>query len=383
MVRVTGPLDGLVVADFSRVLAAPMATMLLGDLGADVIKVERPDGGDDSRAWGPPFAQDESTYFLTANRNKRSIALDLSSDEGRKVALALIDRADVLVENFRPGTMARLGLGYEELSARNVRLIYCSVSGFGQGKGARLAGYDFLVQAVGGLMSVTGQPDGPPTKVGVALVDVLSGLHATIGILAALEERRRTGRGQRVEVNLLSSLLASMVNQASAYLSAGVVPRALGNRHPSIAPYEALNVGDHTLVVAVGNDRQFAAMCRILGRPELSEDRRYASNADRVANRGDLVAELERLLSGRDVEQVVAELVDAGVPAGVVNDLAAAFQLARDLGLEPSFTMQFDGGEVGQVAHPIHYSGAGVSYRRPPPRLGQHTDEVLHWLGIR
>jgi crotonobetainyl-CoA:carnitine CoA-transferase CaiB-like acyl-CoA transferase len=378
----TGPLDGLVVADFSRVLAGPIATMLLGDLGADVIKVERPDGGDDARSWGPPFVHQQSTYFLAVNRNKRSISLDLASEEGRKLALALVDRADVLVENFRPGTMERLGLGYDQLAARNERLIYCSLSGFGRDKGARLAGYDLLVQAVGGLMSVTGQPDGLPTKVGVALVDVIAGLHATVGILAALAQRQRTGRGQRVEVNLLSSLLASMVNQASAYLNAGSVPRPLGNRHPSIAPYESLRVGDRLLVVAVGNDRQFAAMCRVLGKEELAHDPRFVRNADRVANRDELVAELERLLADWDVDEVVQALNDNGVPAGVVNDLAAAFRLAKDLGLEPTFSIPFGEGSVTQVAHPIRYSSGAVSYRLPPPRLGEHNDDVLRWLNV-
>jgi crotonobetainyl-CoA:carnitine CoA-transferase CaiB-like acyl-CoA transferase len=375
-------MEGLVVADFSRVLAGPTATMFLGDLGADVVKVERPGSGDDSRAWGPPFVDGDSAYFVAANRNKRSVALDLTAETGRKAAIALVERADVLVENFRPGTMHRLGLGYEEAAERNPGLVYCSVSGFGHGEGARLAGYDFLVQAVGGLMSITGHPDGPPTKVGVALVDVMSGLHATIGILAALNERHRTGRGQRVSVNLLSSLLASMANQASTYLTTGTVPEALGNRHPSIAPYEALRVGDRMLVVAVGNDRQFGALCAVLGRPELAADPRFAHNADRVANRATLTAELEGLLAGHDVDEVTGRLTAAGVPAGPVNDLAAAFRLATELGLDPVVPMSREGTPLPQAAHPIDFSGTGASYRLPPPRLGEHSSEILHWLGL-
>ncbi|BCB89911.1 CaiB/BaiF CoA transferase family protein [Phytohabitans suffuscus] len=376
----TTPLDGLVVADFSRVLAGPLASMYLGDLGADVIKVEHPDG-DDARRWGPPFVGPDSAYFMSANRNKRSIVLDLSVEENRKAALALVDRADVLMENFRPGTMDRLGLSYEELARRNPRLVYCSISGFGSGEGSRLAGYDFLVQAVGGLMSVTGEPDGPPMKVGVALVDVITGLHALIGVLAALHERRRTGRGQHVEVNLLSSLLASLVNQASTYLATGEVPVADGNRHPSIAPYESLTVGERQLAVAVGNDRQFRELARIAGAPELADDARFASNPARVDNRDELQERLEALLADRDVDELTAQLSAAGVPAGPVNDVAEAFKLATLLGLEPVVRIPSDArGEHPHVASPLSFSASAVSYRLPPPRLGEHTEVVLRWL---
>jgi crotonobetainyl-CoA:carnitine CoA-transferase CaiB-like acyl-CoA transferase len=372
----SGPLEGLVVADLSRVLAGPFATMLLGDLGADVVKVEHPDGGDETRAWGPPFSGGHSTYYLAVNRNKRSVALDLKSDKGRRAARALAARADVLVENFKAGALERMGLGYEEVARDNPRLVWCSISGFGGGAGAELPGYDFLVQAMSGLMSITGPAGGEPTKVGVALVDVLTGLYATSGILAALQARERTGRGQRVEVSLLGSALASLVNQASSYLCTGRPPRAMGNRHPSITPYETLATADRPLVVAVGNDGQFARLCRVLGLDALATDPRFAANADRVTNREALAALLERALAARGAADWVAALAEAGVPCGLVNDVGEAFALAERLGLRPVA----DAGGVPQVADPIGLSAAPASYRLAPPALGQHTAEVLRWL---
>ena len=373
-----GPLDGLVVADFSRVLAGPFATMLLGDLGADVIKVEHPDGGDETRAWGPPFAHGHSTYYLAVNRNKRGVALDLKDERGRRAARALAARADVLVENFKAGSMERLGLGYEELARDNPGLVWCSISGFGRGAGAALPGYDFLVQAMSGLMSITGPAGGEPTKVGVALVDVLTGLYAFGGVLAALHERDRTGRGQRVEVSLLGSALASLVNQASSYLCTGRPPRAMGNRHPSITPYETLATADRPLVVAVGNDGQFARLCRVLEVPGAAADPRFATNAARVANRDALAALLERALAPRGAAEWVADLRDAGVACGLVNDVGEAFALAERLGLDPVA----DAGGVPQVADPIGLSATPAGYRLAPPALGQHTAEVLRWLGV-
>ena len=263
----TGPLSGLLVADFSRVLAGPLATMYLADLGATVIKVERPGLGDDTRQWGPPYVGATSTYFTSVNRNKHSIVLDLADEADRTLAHRLAGRADVLVENFRPGKLTEFGLDHPSLRATCPALVYCSITGFGGGAGADLPGYDFIVQAVGGLMSLTGQPGGEPTKVGVALVDVLTGLHATVGILAALRARERTGQGQHVEVNLLSSLLASLVNQGAAYINGAGIPGAMGNRHPSIAPYETLATGDRPLAIAAGNDRQFRTLVTVLGRP--------------------------------------------------------------------------------------------------------------------
>jgi crotonobetainyl-CoA:carnitine CoA-transferase CaiB-like acyl-CoA transferase len=379
---VSGPLSGIVVADFSRVLSGPLATMLLGDLGAEVIKVEHPDGGDDTRSWGPPFVEDTTAYFLSANRNKRSIALDLRSDHGRKVALALADRADVLVENFRPGTMDRLGLGYEELSGRNPGLVYCSISGFGSGAGRDLAGYDFLVQAVGGLMSITGPEQGEPVKVGVALVDVITGLHAVIGIQAALLARAETGTGQLVGLNLLSSLLASLVNQGSSFVTAGVVPGPLGDRHPSIVPYQTLHATDRPFAVAVGNDRQFRSFCAALALPELADDARFAYNAARVEHRTELIELLEPVLASQPASHWLARLEEAGVPCGPINDLAEAFALAERLGLAPVVTLPGPGGRGAQLANPISLSENPAAYRLPPPRHGEHTKEILEWLDM-
>ncbi|MBP2580229.1 crotonobetainyl-CoA:carnitine CoA-transferase CaiB-like acyl-CoA transferase [Streptomyces sp. PvR006] len=370
-----GALSGIVVADFGRVLAGPYMTMLLADLGADVIKIERPGSGDDTRAWGPPFAGGEATYFLGVNRNKRSVALDLTDPDDLAAARAIVDRADVLVENFRPGTMERLGLGYEELRASHPGLVYCSVTGFGTAEGARLPGYDLLVQAMGGLMSVTGDPDGPGTKAGVALVDVITGLHAGMGVLAALRHRERTGEGQRVEVSLLSSLLSALTNQAAAHLGAGVVPRAMGNRHPSIAPYEVFEARDRPLVLAVGNDRQFRALCERLGLPGLADDPRFATNTARVAHRDELAAVLAGPLGTRTADGWFKELTAVGVPCGPINDLAAAFELADRLGLAPRVPESAAG--PGQVAHPVRLGATPPTYRAAPPRLGQHTEGVL------
>ncbi|MFF3604969.1 CaiB/BaiF CoA transferase family protein [Streptomyces sp. NPDC002463] len=374
-----GALSGIVVADFGRVLAGPYMTMLLADLGADVIKIERPGSGDDTRAWGPPFAAGEATYFLGVNRNKRSVSLDLTDPEDLATAHTIVDRADVLVENFRPGTMEKLGLGYEDVRAGNPGLVYCSVTGFGTAEGARLPGYDLLVQAMGGLMSVTGEPDGQGTKAGVALVDVITGLHAGLGVLAALRHRERTGEGQRVEVSLLTSLLSALTNQAAAHLGAGVVPRAMGNRHPSIAPYEVFEAGDRPLVLAVGNDRQFGALCERLGRPELAGDARFATNTARVAHREELVEALSGPLADRTADGWFEELTAAGVPCGPINDLAAAFELADRLGLTPRVPESAAG--PGQVANPIRLDATPPSYRTAPPRLGEHTDGVLAELG--
>ncbi|MGH2852371.1 MAG: CaiB/BaiF CoA transferase family protein, partial [Solirubrobacteraceae bacterium] len=286
----TAPLEGVIVADFSRVLAGPLAAMVLGDLGADVVKVERPEG-DDTRSWGPPLGADgASTYFQSVNRNKRSLVLNLRDPGDVALARELALRADVLIENFSPGTMARLGLDLAELRADNPRLVSCSVTGFGAD--AQLPGYDLLIQAVGGLMSVTGEPDRPPVKVGVAVVDVIAGLYATVAVLAALRERERSGSGQHIDVSLFAALLAALVNQASAYLGAGVVPQRMGNAHPSIVPYESFAAADGDVVVAVGNDRQFASLCAELGADELAGDERFATNPVRVANRAELLAAL-------------------------------------------------------------------------------------------
>jgi crotonobetainyl-CoA:carnitine CoA-transferase CaiB-like acyl-CoA transferase len=379
-----GALSGMVVADFGRVLAAPYLTMLFADLGAEVIKIERPGSGDDTRAWGPPYADGEATYFLGVNRNKRSVALDLADERDRRSAQAIAARADVLVENFRPGTMDRLGLGYAELRKLNPGLVYCSVTGFGAGGGAALPGYDLLVQAMGGLMSVTGEPGGQGTKAGVALVDVITGLHAGMGVLAALRHRERTGEGQRVEVSLLTSLLSALTNQASAYVAGGVVPKAMGNRHPSIAPYEVVQAEDRPLALAVGNDRQFAALCTELGLSELVADPRFATNPARVAHRGELLAALDGPLRSRPADALFEALTAVGVPCGPINDLEAAFAFADRLGLEARARIDDPSRDapVDQVANPIRLEVTPAAYYSAPPRLGEHTQEVLAELGL-
>ncbi|GEL17829.1 CaiB/BaiF CoA transferase family protein [Pseudonocardia asaccharolytica] len=374
------PLDGVLVADFGRVLAAPYATMLLGDLGADVVKIEHPAAGDDTRAWGPPFAAGEATYFLSVNRNKRSFAADLRDAATRDGVVELVRRADVLVENFRPGTMARHGLSYEEVRALNPRLVYCSITGFGSGKGAALPGYDLLVQAVGGLMSITGPAPGTPVKAGVALVDVLTGLHATVGIMAALRARETTGEGQLVAIDLLSTLLSSMVNQSAGFTAAGAVPGILGNRHPSIAPYEVFPTADRPMVIAVGNDRQFAALCQGLGVPHLTADPRFVTNTDRVAHVDALAEVLAAQLSARPAGQWFDLLTPLGVPCGPVNDLAAAFELAEDLGLGPRVRVGDGADAVDVVANPIGLSATPPRYQTRPPRLGEHTAQLRAWL---
>lgn len=376
-------LPGLRVLDFSRVLAGPFATMMLGDLGADVVKIERPGAGDETRSWGPPFDErGRSTYFDAVNRNKRSIVIDLQSAQGRADARALAEHADVVLENFRPGLLDALGLGYDALSAANPGLIYCSITGFGgTDRGASLPGYDLLVQAVGGLMSITGAADGEPQKVGVALVDVLAGLFATVGILAALNHRRATGQGQRIEVDLLSSLLAALVNQASSYTIAGVVPRRLGNEHPSIAPYAVFKTAEGELVLAVGNDRQFESLCAVIGEPALARDDRFVTNQSRVEHRDELRIALERRLASRPAAAWASALIDARVPAGVVNDVAAALELAADLGLAPLVDLpDQSGSRIRLVRNPIRLSETPPSYRREPPHLaipeqGSRTSE--------
>jgi crotonobetainyl-CoA:carnitine CoA-transferase CaiB-like acyl-CoA transferase len=364
-------LGDLRILDFSRVLAGPFATMMLADLGAEVIKIERPGIGDETRSWGPPNDEHgDATYFQAVNRNKRSVALDLSTDAGRTQARELAAGVDVVVENFRPDVMDKLGLGYETLSATDPRLVFCSITGFGAGDGARLPGYDLLVQAVGGLMSITGAPDSEPQKVGVAVVDVLAGLFASVGILAALRHRDATGEGQWVQVDLFSSLLAALVNQGSAFTVAGVVPTRMGNAHPSISPYELYETGAGALVLAVGNDRQFGALCTVLGAPELATDPRFADNRTRVENREALKRELVQRLGSRAATDWAALLTEARVPAGVVNDIAGAFELARTLGLQPTVDVpRPDGSAVSLTRNPIGLSRTPASYRSAPPAL--------------
>jgi crotonobetainyl-CoA:carnitine CoA-transferase CaiB-like acyl-CoA transferase len=345
--------------------------MLLADFGAEVTKVERPGGGDETRSWGPPYDErGEATYFQSVNRNKSSVVIDMSTAEGLAELRRQAREADVLVENFRPGLMAEKGLDYETLRAENPRLIYCSITGFGSGGGSELPGYDLLIQALGGLMSVTGDPTGQPMKVGVALVDVLAGLYATIGILVALRHREASGEGQLVEVDLLSALLASLVNQGSAYTIAGAVPERLGNRHPSISPYEVYATGEGELVLAIGNDRQFGELCDELGAHELAADPRFATNPARVEHREALTAELEGRLAARPAAEWAAALLERRVPAGQVNDLGAAFAFAERLGLDPTVAIpREDGGTVSLTRNPIRLSATPPTYRTAPPLL--------------
>lgn len=375
------PLAGVLVADFSRVLAGPSATMLLADLGAEVIKVERPGAGDDTRSWGPPWTPSGgSSYFESVNRGKRSVTLDLADEHDNALARELARRADVVVENLRAGAMERLGLGYAQVGAANPGVVYCSITGFGSAGGADLPGYDFVVQAVGGLMSITGPDAAHPTKAGVALVDVLAGKDAVLGVLAALLRRSRDpeGRGERIEIDLLSSLLGALVNQASSYLTTGTSPTAMGNAHPSIAPYETLRCGDGVLAIACGNDAQFARLAAALEVPGLADDVRFATNAARVAHRPDLVAALEQALAGRRPVDAVVLLQGAGVPAGQVGSVGDAFALAERLGLEP--VVEVGGDHPPQVRHPVRYERSTVAAPTPPPRLGEHDEQIRRWL---
>ncbi|WP_435200510.1 CaiB/BaiF CoA transferase family protein [Janibacter sp. GS2] len=373
-----GALGGVRVLDLSRVLAGPYLTMLLGDLGADVIKVERPDG-DDTRGWGPPHFDGDATYFLAVNRNKRTLVADLRQERDREAVLRLARRADVVVENFRPGVADRLGVGEADIRALAPAVVYCSISAFGDAPQARaLPGYDLLVQAVGGMMSVTGTQESGPTKAGVAVVDVLAGLHASSGVLAALRHAERTGEGQHVRVSLLGTALASLVNQSSAYLLTGTVPGRMGNAHPSLAPYETYRCADGEIVLAVGNDRQFRDLVGAIDAPGLAEDPRFATNADRVAHRDALRTTLERLFATADVGTLVPQLLARGVPAGAVNDLAGAFAHAEGLGLDVIAEVGEPGRTVRTAASPMRLSSTPVTYRTPPPRLPPHGSGGPH-----
>jgi crotonobetainyl-CoA:carnitine CoA-transferase CaiB-like acyl-CoA transferase len=378
------PLAGVRVLDLSRVLAGPYATMVLGDLGADVIKVEHPERGDDTRHWGPPFAGEdearESAYFLAVNRNKRSIGVDLKDPEGLERIKGLAAEADVLIENWRRGALEKLGLGYEKLRETNPGLIYCSITGFGPGPDEERPGYDFLVQARGGVMGITGQPGGEPTKVGVAISDIVCGLFASNAILAALHRRSATGQGARIEVPLFESTLGWLANRGQEYLVSGEDSGLIGNAHPSIVPYQTFDASDKPLVVAVGNNSQFAALCEAVGRPELAEDDRFATNPDRVANREALVSELQREFGRRPADEWVGEIRAAGVPCGPVNTLADVFadDHVRGSGMLQDIT-HASAGPLKMLASPILVDTERLPIRRPPPTLGQHTEETLDW----
>ena len=377
--RRPGPLAGLLVADFSRVLAGPYCTMILGDLGAEVIKVEGP-AGDDTRHWMPPVKDGISTYYLSINRNKRSVRLDFSDDGDRAAAAELARRADIVVENFKPGGLHRFGLDYDSVRATNRSVIYASITGFGAGGGAHLPGYDLIVEAMSGLMSLQGDADGPPYRAGIAIFDVMSGLQTAIGILAALDHRHRTGEGQRIEANLFSSALAGMVNQTGAYASAGVVPHRMGNSHPSLFPYEPLPTSDGDLVIAAGNDSQFRNLCRVIGAPELAADERFAANSGRTANRD----RLRPLLVAKLAQHTAAEwfdlLIAAGVPCGPINSIAGGVAFAEQIGLDPVVLAGDGEAAVPGIRNALTFSATAPRYDLPPPALDEHGNQIRAWL---
>ena len=374
-----GPLAGLLVADFSRVLAGPYCTMLLADLGADVVKVESP-AGDDTRRWVPPTRDGVATYYLAINRNKRSVVLDLRDGQDRAAAHELARRADIMVQNYKPGGLTKFGLDYDSVSAANPRIIYASITGFGTAGGAGLPGYDIIAQAASGLMSITGEADGPPSRSGISVVDVLAGLHTGIAILAALHHRDATGEGQHVEASLLGSALSGMVNQASAYVAGGVVPFRMGNSHPSLTPYEPFPASDGDIVIATGNDAQFGRLCEVIGAPELADDPRFATTGARTAHR----AELRPLLAGRLAARSRADWFDAltavGVPCGPINTVDAGVAFAEELGLRPVTTAGEGAAGVPTIRHPIDFSTTPPSYPLPPPALDEHGDQIRAWL---
>jgi len=386
-------LAGIKVLDLSRILAGPSAAQLLGDLGADVVKVEKPDEGDDTRKWGPPYVQgtsgektDESAYYLSANRNKRSIAIDIGSASGRELVHQLLAQSDILVENYKVGGLAKYGLAYEQIKDRYPGLIYCSVTGFGHtGPYATRPGYDFLIQGMGGIMSLTGVPDGEPMKVGVGIADVMTGMYATVGILAALQHRQRTGQGQHIDISLLDTQISWLVNAGTNYLTDGQLPTRLGNGHPNIVPYQVFSTADSPMILAVGNDAQFRRFCEVAGMDEVATDERYATNPMRIRNRVALCELVGNALSARPRATWLQDLEAVGVPCGPVNNLEDVFAdpHVKARGAELRMPCEWAaGGEIGLLANPLRMSATPPSYRRPPPRLNEHAAEVLaDWLG--
>ncbi|MGW1530403.1 CaiB/BaiF CoA transferase family protein [Streptomyces sp. NPDC002159] len=376
-----GPLQGLLVADFSRILAGPYATMLLADMGAEVIKIESP-GGDDTRTWLPPVRGEVSTYYLAINRNKRSLALDLKDNTDAVLARELAARADIVIENFKPGSLTRFGLDYDAVRAVNEGVIYASISGFGPSN-ASLPGYDLMVQAISGLMSLTGDPDGSPYRAGISVFDVMTGMHAAIGILAAVHHRGQTGTGQHVEVNLLSSALSGLVNHSSAYVAGGTTPYRMGNAHPSLFPYEPLPVADGELIVIAGNDGQFAKLCDVLGLSGLPADPRFARNQDRTANREELRPLLLERLKTWARKDLFNALLAEGVPCAPINTIAEGIAFAEEVGLDPVVVAGEGSAAVPTVRHPISFSTTPPRYELPPPGLDEHGAELRAWLTAR
>jgi crotonobetainyl-CoA:carnitine CoA-transferase CaiB-like acyl-CoA transferase len=378
--RRPGPLDGLLVADFSRVLAGPYCTMLLGDLGATVIKVESP-AGDDTRNWLPPERNGVATYYMAINRNKRSVTLDFNDPTDLQLAHELASRADIFIENFKPGGLKRFGLDYDAVQQHNPGIIYASISGFGTAKGASLPGYDIIVQAMSGLMSLTGDADGPAYRSGISVFDVMAGMHATIGILSALNHRHKTGEGQHVEVSLYATALSAMVNQTTAYVAGGVVPHRMGNAHPSVFPYQPLPTADGELVIAATNDGQFSKLCEILGVPELAHDPRFARTKDRNRNRDALLPLLVERLRTQTASEWFRRLSAAGVPCGPINTVDAGIAFAREIGLDPVVEVGSGDDAVPLVRHPITFSLTPPRHELPPPALGQDNELIRAWLG--
>ena len=377
------PLTGIRVLDLSRVLAGPYCTMVLGDLGADVIKVEPPEG-DETRGWGPPFAGGESAYYLCVNRNKRGIVIDLKTEEGKNILRDLAVQSDVLVENFRPGRLKKFGLDFKTLHKLNPRLVYCSISGFGQTGSMRdKPGYDFMIQAMGGVMSITGEPEGEPMKVGVAAADLFAGQNAVIAILAALQARALTGRGQHLDISLFDSQLGWLANVASNYLISGNLPRRHGNAHPNIVPYQSFQASDGWFAIAVGNDKQFEALCRVIGKSELVSDPRFAKNSARVENRDELIALLKPIFATRSASEWLNSLEQIEIPCGPINNLEQVFSMPLVKEREMLVKMEHPTiGELPLVGSPLKMSETPVEYRLPPPLMGEHTEEVLRELGF-
>ncbi len=389
-----GALSGLRVLDLSRILAGPSATQLLGDLGADVVKVEKPEEGDDTRKWGPPYVlgpdgvpTNESAYYLSANRNKRSIAIDITSPSGQERVMQMLVHADVLVENYKVGGLSKYGLSYEQLKDRFPALIYCSVTGFGQtGPYASRPGYDFLIQGMGGIMSLTGEPEGQPMKVGVGIADVMTGMYAATGILAALHHRHSTGRGQHIDISLLDTQVAWLVNAGTNFLASGQPPERLGNGHPNIVPYQVFSTEDDPMILAVGNDAQFSRLCRVIGSDALASDERYARNVNRVANRVELCEHIEQRLRTASRRHWLEQCEAHGIPCGPVNSLPDVFADPHVVARGCALTMPCDwasGGSVKLLANPLKMSATPATYRFPPPRLNEHEDSILTDWGVR
>ena len=372
------PLHGIRVLDLSRVLAGPYCTMVLGDLGADVIKVESPEG-DETRAWGPPFTEGESAYYLCVNRNKRDMVINLKTDEGKTILRELAIQSDVLVENFRPGTLNKFGLDFETLHALNPKLIYCSITGFGQtGSMKDKPGYDFMIQASGGLMSITGEPDGEPMKTGVAVVDLFAGQNAIIAILAALQARTLTGEGQHLDIALFDSQLGWLANVASNYLISGKLPKRHGNAHANIVPYQSFQASDGWFAIAVGNDRQFVRLCELLGKPELAANEKFATNSARVQNREEIIALLASIFKMASVAEWLEKLDKAEIPCGPINNFEQVFSMPQVKEREMLVQMEHPTiGALPLVGSPLKMSATPVEYRIPPPLMGEHTDDIL------